>query len=185
MRSINKVTLLGNLLKDAELITLRTNKESGEPNRFCKFCVVTNRSWKDKKGVWQEAAEFNDVILWGVRGEQASEKFKRGDLVYVEGHLKRHTKEDATGQKRYYTEIVVDEAINLGKRRREEEAGAKEVEKAREEVAETSASSEESALKSAVSDFTEPEPAEAAKPEQGEAQDSEVTKEEKAGNVSF
>lgn len=108
-RSVNKVILLGNLGKDAE------TKFTPSGTAVSKFSVATNRRWKDQQtGEWKEETEWNRCVLW--RSESRSNYLLKGTNVYIEGHLQTHSWDDKDGQKRYMTEVVVDDLILLGSR---------------------------------------------------------------------
>ena len=108
-RSVNKVILLGNLGKDAE--TKFT--QGGTP--VTKFTIATGRRWKDQQsGEWKEETDWHNVVLW--RAENLANYLLKGKQVYVEGRLQTRSWEDKDGQKRYTTEVVVDDLILLGGR---------------------------------------------------------------------
>jgi len=106
-RSVNKVTLLGHLGKDAE------GKFLPSGIHVAKFSVATSRRWKDKGAdEWKEETEWTNVVLW--RSENLCPYLTKGKQVYVEGRLSTHSYEDKEGQKRYSTEVVADEVILVG-----------------------------------------------------------------------
>jgi single-strand DNA-binding protein len=108
-RSINRVTLLGHLGKDAET--------KFTPNGVSRstFTVATNRRWKDQQsGEWKDETEWHNVVLW--RGENLANYLLKGKQVYVEGRLQTRSYEDKDGQKRFFTEVVADDLILLGGR---------------------------------------------------------------------
>jgi len=108
-RSVNKVILLGNLGKDAE--TRYTPAGTAVSN----FSVATSRRWKDQQsGDWKEETEWHRCVLW--RSENRSNYLLKGTNVYIEGHLQTRSWDDKDGQKKYSTEVVVDELILLGSR---------------------------------------------------------------------
>ena len=106
-RSVNKVTLLGHLGKDAE------GKFVPSGAHVAKFSVATSRRWKDKgSDEWKEETEWTNVSLW--RSENLTPYLTKGKQVYVEGRLQTRSYEDKEGQKRYSTEVVADEVILVG-----------------------------------------------------------------------
>ena len=108
-RSINKVILLGHLGKDAE--TRFTPSGTAVSN----FSLATSRRWKDQQtGEWKEETEWHRCVLW--RAENLSNYLLKGKQVYVEGHLQTRSWDDKDGQKRYSTDIVVDDLVLLGSR---------------------------------------------------------------------
>jgi single-strand DNA-binding protein len=110
-KGVNKVTLLGNLGKDPEV----KYTPSGTP--VAKFTVATSDRFKDKEGQWQDRTEWHNVTAWARTAEIVGEYLKKGSKVYLEGSLRTHSWDDKqTGQKKYMTEIVVNELVLLGGR---------------------------------------------------------------------
>jgi single-strand DNA-binding protein len=108
-RGINKVFLLGNLGKDAE------TKYTPSGVAVSNFTVATNRRWKDQQtGEWKEETEWHRCVLW--RSENRANYLTKGTTVHIEGRLQTRSWDDKDGQKRYTTEIVVEELVLLGSR---------------------------------------------------------------------
>jgi single-strand DNA-binding protein len=108
-KGVNRVTLVGNLGKDPEL------KYTPQGTAVAKFTVATGDRFKDKDGNWQDRTEWHNVTAWGRTAEIASEYLKKGRQVYIEGSLRTHSWDDKqTGQKKYMTEVVVNELVLLG-----------------------------------------------------------------------
>jgi len=108
--NLNKVFLLGNLTSEPEL----KNLPSGQS--VCTFGVATNRVWTNKEtGQKQQAAEFHNIVAWRHLANIAAQYLKKGGLVFVEGRLTTRSWDDASGVKKYKTEIVADN-IQLGPR---------------------------------------------------------------------
>lgn len=107
---LNKAMLIGNIVADPEFKTLPSGTS------VTKLRVATNRKWKDKNtGQNQEEAQFHTVIAWGKLGEICNQYMSKGMKVYIEGRITNRSWDDPqTGQKRYMTEIVADNAIMLG-----------------------------------------------------------------------
>jgi single-strand DNA-binding protein len=106
-RSVNRVTLLGHLGKDAELRF--TPSGSGVAN----FSIATSRRWKDKQSSeWKEETEWHNIVYWNA--ESVSNYLTKGKPVYVEGRLQTRKWEDKQGNARYTTEIVAENLILLG-----------------------------------------------------------------------
>lgn len=110
-KSVNKVILLGNLGKDPEV----KYTPSGTP--VAKFSLATNDRYKDKDGNWQDRTEWHNITAWARTAEIAGEYLKKGSKVYIEGSLRTHSWDDkATGQKKYMTEVNVNDLVLLGGR---------------------------------------------------------------------
>ncbi len=98
---INRVTLVGNLTKDAEEIA--TTGRS-----MTKLRMATNSRWRNTDGVFQESVEFHSVVAFGKLAEVAATVCLRGRRVYIEGKLRTRTYDAADGQRRYSTEVVAE-----------------------------------------------------------------------------
>jgi single-strand DNA-binding protein len=108
MGSVNKVILVGNLGRDAEL----RYTPGGAP--VATLNMATTEVWNDKGGQRQEKTEWHRVVLWGKTAESLSEYLVKGKQVYVEGRLQTRQWDDKDGNKRYTTEIRGDRVVLLG-----------------------------------------------------------------------
>lgn len=106
-RSLNKVMIIGNVGRDPEL----RYTTSGKP--VATFSVATNRLRKDEDGQPQEETEWFNLVTWGRLAEIAHQYLVKGRKVYAEGRLQTRSWEDAEGQTRYRTEVVVDQMLML------------------------------------------------------------------------
>lgn len=106
-RSLNKVQLIGNLVRDPEIRYTANNRA------VANFSVATNRSWTDQNGQTQEEVEFTRCVAWGKLAEIVGQILSKGRKVYVEGRLQTRSWETKEGEKRYTTEIVADQIIAL------------------------------------------------------------------------
>lgn len=113
-KSVNKVTLIGNLGKDPKL------KYTPSGTAVANFSIATEESYKDKSDQWQTKTEWHNVVLWSRLAEIAGEYLKKGNKVYIEGRLQTRSWEK-DGVKRYTTEIVGQELVLLGGRSTETE----------------------------------------------------------------
>ncbi len=118
-KSVNKVILLGTLGKDPEL------KYTPQGTAVAKFSMATNESYKDKQsGEWKERTEWHNIVCWQRTAEVAAEYLKKGSKAYIEGRITTRSWDDKeTGQKKYMTEIVVNDLVLIGGRRDDTEAG--------------------------------------------------------------
>lgn len=114
-RSLNKVTLIGNLGADPEI------RSTTGGNKVANFSVATSRQWSSASGEKQEKTEWHKCIAWNARSDRGAqladlvEKFvKKGDKIFVEGAIEYRQYEDKDKQTRYVTEINVREIILLG-----------------------------------------------------------------------
>lgn len=108
MGSVNKVILVGNLGRDAEL----RYTPGGSP--VATINLATTEIWNDKSGQRQEKTEWHRVVLWGKTAESLNEYLTKGKQIYVEGRLQTRQWDDKDGNKRYTTEIRGDRIVLLG-----------------------------------------------------------------------
>jgi single-strand DNA-binding protein len=99
---LNKVQLIGNLTRDPELRSL----PSGIKVASC--ALATNRTWKDPSGAKKEATEYHNIVAFGKPAELIAQYMKKGSSLYVEGRLQTRSWDAQDGQKKYRTEIVVE-----------------------------------------------------------------------------
>jgi single-strand DNA-binding protein len=108
MGSVNKVILVGNLGKDAEL----RYTPGGAPVATAN--LATTEVWNDRtSGQRQEKTEWHRVIIWGKTAESLSEYLTKGKQIYVEGRLQTRSWDDKDGNKRYTTEVRADRVVLL------------------------------------------------------------------------
>ncbi len=110
MRDINKVILIGRLGKDPDVI----NFESG--TKKAAFPLATGESYTNKNGERIESTEWHNIVLWRRLAEIAEQYLRKGDPIYLEGKLRTRNYDDKDGNKRYITEIEVDNLSMLGSR---------------------------------------------------------------------
>jgi single-strand DNA-binding protein len=108
MGSVNKVILVGNLGRDAEL----RYTPGGAP--VATLNLATTEVWNDKGGQKQEKTEWHRIVLWGKTAESLNEYLTKGKQIYVEGRLQTRQWDDKDGNKRYTTEIRGDRIVLLG-----------------------------------------------------------------------
>jgi single-strand DNA-binding protein len=108
MGSVNKVILVGNLGRDAEL------RYTPGGAAVATLNMATTEVWNDKSGQRQEKTEWHRVVLWGKSAESLAEYLTKGKQIYVEGRLQTRQWDDKDGNKRYTTEIRGDKIVLLG-----------------------------------------------------------------------
>jgi single-strand DNA-binding protein len=108
MGSVNKVILVGNLGRDAELRYTPGGAAVSTLN------LATTEVWNDKGGQRQEKTEWHRIVLWGKQAENLQEYLTKGKQIYVEGRLQTRQWDDKDGNKRYTTEIKADRITLLG-----------------------------------------------------------------------
>jgi len=106
MEDINNLTIIGNMVKDAEL------KYTNSGTAITKLTIAVNRSVK-KGDNWEDEASFFEVSLWGKRGESLNQYLLKGTKIAVNGSLKQETWEQ-DGNKRSKVIIMADNIQLLG-----------------------------------------------------------------------
>ncbi|MFM7487380.1 MAG: single-stranded DNA-binding protein [Cytophagales bacterium] len=108
MKSLrNSVQLIGNLGKDPEV------KEFGGSKK-ASFSIATKDAYKNAKGEKIEDTQWHNIVIWGKLAEVAGKYLKKGSEVCVEGKLVHRQWETDKGEKRYITEINVNDLLMLG-----------------------------------------------------------------------
>lgn len=106
---VNKVLLVGNLTADPDV------KATPKGTYVAKIRLATNTyAGKDESGNRRQQAEFHSLVAFGKLAEFAGQYLKKGRQVYAEGRLHTSSWEEAPGQKKYRTEIVIDEIQFVG-----------------------------------------------------------------------
>ena len=110
-RGINKAVIVGTLGNDPEI------KYAANGNAVVNVSVATNESWKDREtGQAQERTEWHRIVMFGKLGEIAQQYLKKGSQAYFEGRIRTNKWQDADGNDRYSTQIVVSEMEMLGRK---------------------------------------------------------------------
>lgn len=107
--NLNKVFLIGRLTRDPETKALPSGKS------VTSFGLATDRFFVDKAGQKQQDTQFHNIVLFGRLAEIASQYLTKGSLAYIEGRLQTRSWQDASGTKKYRTEILA-ERLQLGPR---------------------------------------------------------------------
>jgi single-strand DNA-binding protein len=116
-RSVNKVTLLGNVGKDPEI------RSSASGVMVANLTLATSDRQKDAQGNWQDRTEWHNLVVFNRTAEIVRDYVKKGSKLYIEGKIQTRSWDDKeSGQKRYRTEIIVNELVLLSGR--EEGSGA-------------------------------------------------------------
>ncbi len=104
----NKVQLIGNLGKAPEVI----NTEKGK--KLARFSIATNESYRNAQGEKITETQWHSLVAWGKTAEIAEKYLNKGTEVAVEGKLVNRNYMDKEGNKRYVTEIQVNELLIFG-----------------------------------------------------------------------
>lgn len=108
-RGVNKVTLIGHVGQEPEARYTPTGK------CIVQLSLATGREWKNRDtGQKQTSTEWHRLVFFEPLSKVACEYVKKGQQLYVEGFIRTRDWKDREGQKRYTTEIVVQELEMLG-----------------------------------------------------------------------
>ena len=105
----NKVQLIGNLGNDPEVTTIESGKKKA------KFTIATNDTYKTDGGEKVTDTQWHNVIAWGSTAEIIEKYVTKGSQIAIEGKLTHRSYEDKNGEKKYFTEVVANELLLLGK----------------------------------------------------------------------
>ena len=105
----NKVQLIGHVGNDPEIKSFDGGK------KLAKLSVATNESYKNDKGEKVEETQWHSLIAWGKTADIIEKYVVKGKEIAIEGKLTHRSYEDKNGEKRYVTEVVIDELLMLGK----------------------------------------------------------------------
>lgn len=108
--SVNKVILVGNVGKDAEVRYLDNNVA------VASFSLATSETYTAKSGEKVTSTEWHNIVAWRALGEFAGKYILKGRQIYVEGRIRTRSYDDKDGVKKYITEIFADSIQLLGKK---------------------------------------------------------------------
>lgn len=100
MKSMNRVTLIGNAAADAEI------KSTQEGALCAHISIATDTVWKNKEGQQQKRTDFHRVTFWNKLAEVCEKFVKKGTPLFLEGSLKNSSYTNAQGEKKYSTDII-------------------------------------------------------------------------------
>jgi single-strand DNA-binding protein len=110
-RGVNKVILLGNVGKDPEIRTTQSGMT------VASFSLATAERSKDQAGNWTDKTEWHNLVAFQRTAEIVRDYVKKGSQLYIEGKIQTRSWDDKeSGQKKYRTEILVNELNLLGGR---------------------------------------------------------------------
>lgn len=110
MNMRNRVTLIGRLGKEPEIIKLESGKVKA------RFTVATNDPYKNSEGETVEDVEWHNLVAWGKLAENIGKYLKKGSEAAFEGKITSRKYEDKDGVSRNFTEIVVNDMLLLDKK---------------------------------------------------------------------
>ena len=108
-KGVNKVFLLGNVGKDPEI------RSTAGGTTVASFSLATAERAKDQQGNWQDKTEWHNLVAFNRTAEIIRDYVKKGTQIFVEGKIQTRSWDDKdSGQKKYRTEIIVNEMSLLG-----------------------------------------------------------------------
>ncbi|WP_340203253.1 single-stranded DNA-binding protein [Ascidiimonas sp. W6] len=104
----NKVQLIGNVGQTPEMTTLESGK------KVVRFSLATNEYYKNALGEKQQQTDWHNLVAWGKTAEVIHTYATKGKEMAVEGKLASRSYETKEGEKRYITEVIVNEVLLMG-----------------------------------------------------------------------
>ena len=105
----NRVQLIGHVGNEPEIKTFDGGK------KLANLTIVTNDTYRNDKGDKVEQTEWHKVTAWGKTADIIEKYVTKGKEVAIEGKLTHRSYEDKNGEKRYITEVIVNEILLIGK----------------------------------------------------------------------
>jgi single-strand DNA-binding protein len=117
-KGVNKVLLLGNVGKDPEI------RSTAGGMTVASFTLATADRQKDAQGNWADKTEWHNLVCFQRTAEVVRDYVKKGTQLFIEGKIQTRSWDDKeSGQKRYKTEILVNELTLLGSKAGGESSG--------------------------------------------------------------
>ena len=105
----NRVQLIGHVGNEPEIKTFDGGK------KLANLTIATNDTYRNDKGDKVEQTEWHKVTAWGKTADIIEKYVTKGKEVAIEGKLTHRSYEDKNGEKRYITEVIVNEILLIGK----------------------------------------------------------------------
>lgn len=104
----NSVQLIGRLGKDPEVRSFENGR------KVANFSIATTDTYKNQKGEKVQDTQWHNLVIWGKLADIAEKYLKKGNEIAVEGKLVHRVYETSKGEKKYVTEINVNDLVMLG-----------------------------------------------------------------------
>ena len=118
-RSLNKVMLIGHIGKDPEIRTAAGGV------LIANLSLATTDRKKDQAGNWVDATEWHNIVAFAKTAEIFRDYTQKGSQVFIKGKLQTRSWDDKElGQKKYKTEILVNELTLIGGKGKQEDVEA-------------------------------------------------------------
>jgi single-strand DNA-binding protein len=117
-KGVNKVLLLGNVGKDPEI------RATANGMTVASFSLATADRAKDAQGNWGDKTEWHNLVAFQKTAEVVRDYVKKGTQLFIEGKIQTRSWDDKeSGQKKYRTEIIVNDLTLLGSKQGGESSG--------------------------------------------------------------
>lgn len=117
----NRVQLIGHLGADPEMKTL----DNGV--KVARLRLATNESYKTTGGEWKEETMWHSITAWEKLAERATRQFHKGSHIMLEGKLINRAYTDASGNKKFYTDVRAVNIVMLDKKSTEQAASEPDI----------------------------------------------------------
>ena len=101
----NKVQLIGNVGQDPQITVLDSGK------KVTRFSLATNEHYKNAKGEKMQNTYWYNMVAWGKIAEVIEKYVTKGKEIAIEGKLTSRSYETKEGEKRYITDVVINEVL--------------------------------------------------------------------------
>ena len=108
--------LIGNVGRDPEVRYLDGNNPNQGATKVAQFTLATTERYRDRNGELRENTEWHNIVCWRNSADVAEKFIRKGTQLYIEGKLRTRSWTDQSGNKRFTTEVAVDNLQLLGKR---------------------------------------------------------------------
>lgn len=107
-RDHNRVSMTGRLARDPEL------KRSQSGKSVLSFTLAVDNSYKDKAGELVPGVYWHPCVAWGGPADKIAKYCRKGDRILIEGRLSTREHTDKSGERRWRTEVIVENIVFLG-----------------------------------------------------------------------
>lgn len=116
---VNRVQLIGNLGSDPE------RRELSSGSAIVRFPLATNAYYRNREGEKVQETTWHSLVAWGVIADRLEAALRKGMEVAVSGKIRNRSYEDTSGQRRFVSEVVVDDFYRITRKGGEETPPAK------------------------------------------------------------
>ena len=109
-RDHNRVSMTGRLARDPEL------KKSQSGKSVLSFTLAVDNSYKDKAGELVSGVYWPPCVAWGGPADKIAKYCRKGDRILIEGRLSTREYTDKSGERRWRTEVIVENIVFLGRK---------------------------------------------------------------------